>query len=64
MEDGENGDLSNIVFGRTISAEEHEHENATILSNPMEVRIVSEHLLNQGLAPPICVVTFYFSFRS
>ena len=64
MEDGENGDLSNIVFRRTKSAKEHEHENATILSNPMEVRLVSEHLLNQSLAPAICVVTFYFSFRS
>ena len=64
MEDGENGVPSKAVFARTASAKDHEHENVTILLNPMEVRVVSEHLRNQKLALLICVVTFCFSFRS
>ena len=64
MEDGENGVPTKDVSARTASAKDHEHENVTILPNPMEVRVVSEHLRNQKLARPICVVTFYFSLRS
>ena len=64
MEDGEIGVLSNVVFAKTDSAKDREHENVTILPNPMEVRVVSENRRNQKLAQPICVVTFYFSFRS
>ena len=64
MEDGENGVLSNTVIGRMESAKEHEHGNVTTLINPMGVRGVSEYLLKQNLALPICVVAFHFLFRS
>ena len=60
MGDGENGVPSNAVFPRTVSAKEHEPENVTILPNPMEVRGVSEEILNQNLVLPICVVSFTF----
>ena len=62
MEDGENGVPSKDVSPRTASAKEHESANVTILPHPMEVIGVSEEILNQNFALPICVVTFYFSF--
>ena len=64
MEDGENGVPTKDVSARTASAKEHESVNVTILPRPMEVLGVSEEILNQNLALPICVVTFYFSFHT
>ena len=64
MEDGVNGALSKDVSPRTASAKGHESVNVTIPPHPMEVLGVSEEILNQNFALPICVVTFYFSFRS
>ena len=62
MEDGENGVPSKDVSQRTAIAKEHESVNATILPHPKEVLGVSEEILNQNLALPTCVVTFYFLF--
>ena len=64
MEGGENGVPSYAVSPRTASAKEHESVNVTIPLNPMEVRGVSEQILNPNLALPICVVSFHFSFHT
>ena len=64
MDNGENGVLSKAVPPRMEGAKEHEHENVTIPLNPMEARRVSEEILSQKHALPICVVNFHISLLS